>query len=442
MYPSRPHEAGLAGAPRDSPAEHETTRVTANSGRAPALSARARSALWILLAVGAVGRVVLAFKTYGVVYDSDSFRIVRDALRQHPLHVYSIVNGHPYLRWPYPPGFLPWIAAAGAIASATGSHFGGWLHLPQIAADLAIAWVVQDLLGRRSAGELTRLAAVALVMFGPSFWILSGYHGQIDQLAILMPLLALWSWDRMPAGVRRGLVAGALIGVGATIKTVPVLMLFALLPTTRGYRERIVLFVTPAIIVLIAVAPFLIADAHGIRHAIGTQRALPGFGGLSLVVQPDLVKIWLGQPHAAALSPLNQTLFHYQQQILAVLMLPFLAIVIYRRVPAVQAAALLWLAVLILNTGGQYAVWALPFALAAGFVWQAALVEAVLVPPLAVFYFHPYGHSAWLLYAPFMIPLWIVLAVTTVVWGVRILRSRPAAQGPVTSGAAVAAARG
>jgi len=42
--------------------------------------------VWALIAVGFVGRVVLAFKTYGVAYDIDSLKSVRDALAAHHDH--------------------------------------------------------------------------------------------------------------------------------------------------------------------------------------------------------------------------------------------------------------------------------------------------------------------------------------------------------------------
>src|SRR5437899_4678382 len=130
--------------------------------RTPALGSRARCVLWSMIAIGVLGRAVLAFKTYGIAYDIDSQKAVHAALTSHPLHVFSAVNGHPFNRWPYPSGFFPWILAAGGLASATHTHFDGWVQLPEIFADGAIAWLVQDHLGARGAGERLRLVATAL----------------------------------------------------------------------------------------------------------------------------------------------------------------------------------------------------------------------------------------------------------------------------------------
>ncbi len=128
---------------------------------------------------------------------------MRHALTSHPLHMYSLVNGHPYNRWPYPSGFLPWILAADWLTRHIGHHFDGWVQLPQIFADAALAWFVQDFLRLRGCSERLRLTAAAVVAFGPSFFIVSGYHGQIDSLAILPAVAALYVWERSPPGVRR-----------------------------------------------------------------------------------------------------------------------------------------------------------------------------------------------------------------------------------------------
>lgn len=398
-----------------------------------ALSAGGRRLLWLLIAGGLVGRVIVAFKTYGVAYDIDSFKIVRSALASNPLHVYSIVNGHPDNRWGYPPGFFPWIGAAQGLANLTGP-FHGWIQLPQIAADGAIAWFVQDHLGTRGVGERLRLAAVALVALGPSFWIISGFHGQIDALAILPAVIALWLWERSEPSVRRALLAGVLIGVGAAIKSVPVVMLAALLPSVRSRREAGAL-VAPAIAIpLIALAPFLVADLHGTVTAIRTQRALPGFGGLSLLAEPSLAKMWLHQ-QPQKLNSVAHFLFANEHLVLGVLLLPVVAVIFLRRLRPTPAAALLWCAVVTFNPGFgfHYVVWALPFALMAGYLWQIAVVEAALFVPAALLYWHPFGSPPTGLYVGSMIAIWFMATATIVLW-TRVTYSRAASSAPRARG--------
>jgi uncharacterized membrane protein len=367
---------------------------------------------WLLpgiLLVGLVVRLYLAFSTYGVGYDIDSYVAVNGALGEDPLHLYTIVNGHPYNRWPYPSGFLPFIGLA-HLASKVAGPFDGWVQVPQILADLAIAWLVQSYLGRRGAGERVRLAAAALVALGPSFAIISGYHGQLDSFAILPCVGAVYLWDRLPGGVRRGLIAGALVGCGIALKTAPGLMLFALLPTARNGRERIALVAAAVAVPLVATAPWLIADPHGTTEALRSHRAVPGLGGLSLLVQPDLSKIWLGTG-TARISGLNQWLVDQQTVIVALCTAPFAALVWRRKIAAPEAATILWLAFYVFASAFafQYAVWGLPFALMAGWVRGVFAVQAALLVPPLLIYVKPFDSGSEYVYVPMMVAIWLAL---------------------------------
>ncbi len=176
----------------------------------------ARRVLWGMLAIGIVARLVVAFTTYGIEFDIDSYVAVNGTLGEDPLHLYSIVNGDPYNRWPHPSGFLPFVGLAHLAGKAVGP-FDGWIQVPQILADGAIAWLVWSYLGRRGVPERTRLAAAGLVALDPSFAVISGYHGQLDAFAILPAVLAVYLWDLLPAGARRGLICGALVGCGIAL---------------------------------------------------------------------------------------------------------------------------------------------------------------------------------------------------------------------------------
>lgn len=392
---------------------------------ASGLSRRGWLILWSLIGVGLVARTIVAFETYGFIYDMDSLVAVRHALADDPLNVYSIVNGHPYNRWPYDSGFFPFILGSSKVANVTGLAYHGLVQLAPIVADCAIAWLVQDHLGRRGAGERLRLLAAGLVALGPSFGIISGFHGQIDSVALLPAALAVWYWELATPGVRRAIVAGALIGLGVSIKTVPGLMLFALLPSVRSRREAAAL-VLPAIAVpVVAVAPFLIADPNATIDAFRTHRALTGFGGISLLTQPDLAGMWL-RSETIRLSPLTEFLGDNEFPLTAALMSPLIALVLLRRTPPTAAAALLWCALPLLSIGFsfQYVVWALPFALMAGYLWQVAAVQAALLLPTVIFEWNPFEPPPVDLYVAIMALVWAGSLAGVVKLALRLYRER------------------
>jgi len=138
-------------------------------------------------------------------------------------------DGIEQFRWPYPPLFLPWILSypAGsrtppACPSPASSRSRRSSRTP---ASRSSSTRICAGAARASAFCLISAALIAL---GPPFVVISGYHGQIDSLAILPAVAALIVWETAPD--RRALIAGLLIGVGAATKTVPGLMLLALLP--------------------------------------------------------------------------------------------------------------------------------------------------------------------------------------------------------------------
>jgi len=94
-----------------------------------------------------------------------SFRQVLSALGQHgPLGVYDALPHVGDVRWPYPPAYFPWVYASGVLASHGGPSLEFTIRLAPIAANLGIAFVVQDFLGRRGGRSARRASR------GPRSW--------------------------------------------------------------------------------------------------------------------------------------------------------------------------------------------------------------------------------------------------------------------------------
>ena len=377
---------------------------------------------WILVAAGVAARVALAFATRGAAYDIESFEIVRRALADDPLHAYAAVN-EGFYRWPYPPAYFPWIAASGWLADVSGLRFDGWLQLPAVLADAGIAWVVWELLALRGVAERVRLAAVALVMFGPSFLLTSGYHGQIDSVAILPALAALLVWER--GGARRGLWAGLLIGVGGAVKIVPLVMVLPLLVCARGRREAVGLLGGASLVMAVVLAPWVMADIGGTLDSL-KNRGFPGLGGISLILQPGLTDAAL-----RGTVPQNTDLTEWLNRngwIVPALALLAVAYLLWKRRPSpVEGALIVWLALMAMgvNFALQYAVWGLPFLLAAGRLRSAFALQALLLPAAIVFYRAPWDSSAAVVvYSAAMIAAWLLLVGLLVVEVRRVVQGQ------------------
>lgn len=408
------------------------------SRRLRVVSRRSRRLVWTMVVAGATVRVLLAMSTVGAEYDMTSLHILGELLRDGPLHVYGNFGGRN--TWPYPPGFFPFIVAARTVAEATPLPFHGVVQVPAITADAGLALVVQSFLGQRGAGERTRLAATALVALGPSFALISGYHGQIDSVAILPAAVSLVVWERQ--GPDRALAAGALIGLGATFKTVPIVLLLALLPSVRSRAEAMKLVVVAMAIPAAALAPFFIATPRALLDAL-SYSGLIGYGGLSLAVQPELAQAALGAPgqYRFDLNDASRFLFQFGGLVTAGGVLAYCALMLRWRVAAPHAAVLAWLAVYATGpVAFQYAIWGLPFFIMAGYLRQAALVQAALLVPGVLLYAGPWenGRTA-VIYAPIMLAVWAsgLFAFFVLVRRERGRAARPRVRPPRANGASL-----
>jgi uncharacterized membrane protein len=187
-----------------------------------------------------------------------------------------------------------------------------------------------------------RFVAAGLILLGPSFFISSALEGELDPVAILPAVLAVIVSEREWVH-RRALVAGLLIGLGASVKSVPILTVLALIPSARSWREWPTLVGSAVAVPLAAMAPFLVVDPSG---TIGSVQHLgfPGAGGLQLLVQPSLAWHYLGDYvfHLSTASRLLQV----HGWILTVAALGLVTIVLVRdRPPPVVGASLVWLVV-------------------------------------------------------------------------------------------------
>jgi uncharacterized membrane protein len=344
-----------------------------------------------LLAAGAAVRLILLAAAPGEYYDPHAIARVGAAFLHAPLHLYRLdVNpgsyqGSPTYPWPYLPGFTP-VAGLLSWLSHRLSVSVGHLDRALISAvDLAVAWIVQWLLGRQGRSERERLIAAAVIAFGPAFIAVSAVHGQIDALAWLPAVAAVGIWTH-PRVRRRALVCGLLIGIGIAIKTTPGLALVALAPSARDRRELGALVLAAALVPLLVVLPFAIVAPHGLG-AIVNYRGFAGRAGLTVLLQPRLALHDLTGPYVAY-DATTRFLLDHANLVLAAALIPVAAVAWKRRLdPATTMVALL-LAFYVAGAAilPQYWLWIVPFLLLSRRPGAAVLYQLALLPLLVATY--------------------------------------------------------
>lgn len=397
-----------------------------------------KASLWLLISAGTLLSTLLAFAFFGNGFDVDNMgRVGAELSGPAPFELYSEMNQGLFYRYPYPPGFFPWIGASTFVANHSPVPFHGLIQVPMILANAGIALVVQAYLGARGATDRTRLIATAAVVLGPVFVGISGYHGQVDALAFLPAVVALVVWESRTLAVvellglrgratrlaarldadltERALATGTLIGLGAAVKTVPLFLLVALVPTARRLSAAAMLVVSAIAVPLLLLVPFLIADPDGVVTLTDYSGA-PGLGGLGLALQPDLVIDWLVRRPLEFSAVSDFLRVHADRVVQLVLLAVFATVVRYRPAPR-DAVVFLWVAFYAFspNFFFQYLIWGIPFFLMAGYLRNTVLLQAAVFIPMVTAFLIPWstGHPA-ALYVPLMLGVWVVFVVALV----------------------------
>jgi hypothetical protein len=224
------------------------------------------------------------------------------------------------------------------------------------------------------------------------------------------------------------------------------LMALPLVIAARTWRERAELVGATAAIVALGLGPLWIAGVD--LHAVVSYTGIPGWGSISLVIDP--ARAW----HNVTIGPLVVSTeltrdIHTAARWITLGTLVVYAAFVYRYRPAViDAVVLLWLAIFAFSPNFflTYLVWGLPFFIMAGYLAEVAVLQAFVIIPTVAYYLSLWptpGTAVGIAYVPFMYALWVVLLAATAYVAVRIARRHdPRRSGPQPPLVDLAAASG
>jgi hypothetical protein len=318
---------------------------------------------------------------HGTPYDIGNATYAANQLRAHGLHTYAYLSQGGAL-WPYPPLWLPVSALSLHVCNALGWGAPVAIRLPLVFVDGALIWLIQYAVRLVGGSKRAALLASALVAFGPPFVAETVLQGQLDAAVAVSVLAAAVLWLRAPQSTR-WLWAGLALGIGAGIKTVPVLGLIALVPTAVDNRERLKLAIVTVAIPALAVLPFELAYT-GTVHTILRYHGLPGLGGLSLLVQPHLAHHWPAS--IAHLNLANRALKHLTIPLVLVGLAVAAWFAFRKRMHPYAAVALVYGAFVVASPNFflQYSLWVFVPVIAAGYLRTATVAAIAWILPIAL----------------------------------------------------------
>jgi hypothetical protein len=216
---------------------------------------RKRWLVVLLLLVGIVARFAAAARGHN--FDFDSWRLVA-GITHHGGNVYAETY-----RYNYGPVWfeilhgLDWFAR---LLPGSYDSFRALVVCLLTAVDIGIWYVLTVRFG---------LAAGFLFFLNPISIIITGYHNQFDNLAILGALAAIIMYGKGTGGLDRWKILGLmLLGVSLATKHIFFLLPFWLAVRQRGWQGKAVTFLLPIGIFLLAFVPFVAGGHEGIINNV------------------------------------------------------------------------------------------------------------------------------------------------------------------------------
>lgn len=223
----------------------------------------------------------LFFSQKGHNFDLDSYHIVAD-LVTNGKNVYTCTERYNYGPvWFYILAVLKWVQEhVVTIRSAESFHFYVAFLLSWV--DAALAWIAWK--------KYRNLAAAVIFLLNPISLLITGYHSQFDNFAILIAILSVFIYtSRLRYAEYWGLI---LLGGSLALKHVfiffPLWLFFSETVVRRGPRVRWLALCAPVLIFLLSFIPYSFmagaADAilkhvfqYNANHNIGFFPHLLGF---------------------------------------------------------------------------------------------------------------------------------------------------------------------
>lgn len=236
-----------------------------------------RVPLAVLLALGIIVAVALrlhlAWHYFGN-FDQESYQIVREIFDRHG-NVYAETT-----RYNYSPVWFLILGALGKVATWTGWSFHfcvrGFLTGVDLATAFMVAWLA------RSVGLKTGLI-VSLFLLNPVPLLVTGYHGQFDNLALFFLMASLAVQFAKPAlsGRDRALAWG-LAAAAVLVKQIVIFAPFFILRKAfPDWRLRFVAGSAAAVPFFLSFLPFLPEGLAGIRQNVFAYAGIPGLYGVT-----------------------------------------------------------------------------------------------------------------------------------------------------------------
>lgn len=179
--------------------------------------------------------------------------------------------------YPYPPVWMWWEAAAVLLSGALNIPFQLIVKLPLILADLLIGILIIKMSGQKK--EKLKILLFSLYVFNPVSILITAFHGQFDQLVILMILLAIYFLNS-----RKIWKSSFFLGFSIALKIFPILLLpFFLKHLKINNKKKIKFFLLALLPTGLIFLPFVFVNLKALIKEVFSYSGVTDYGFIAIL---------------------------------------------------------------------------------------------------------------------------------------------------------------
>lgn len=307
--------------------------------------------LLLIVVIGLALRLLLAFRFYGT-QDVDAWE---------QFSTYWQQGKPPYdatHRYNYAPPWFWIISFAEYLRHFVHIPFSTAIKFPLILADLLIFWII--LKGSRLLGKSDQetLLCGSAFFLNPVSILLSGYHGQFDNISLFFSITAWYLYEKKSEWVSF-VIATLSFSLAVAVKHFNILLTPVFMFFQKMWLRKILVVISAPALFLILITPYWIANTEWVNKAVFKYNLHAGYWGWSGVIcrstlfftGVDLIRM----PWFRWLDYFNHSLY------LGILIASYFLV---RKYSLLDSIILIFLIFFAFTTqiAPQYTLWIIPFA--------------------------------------------------------------------------------
>lgn len=203
-----------------------------------------------LILITLLPRVILAFNLFGTP----------DTLNGEA-SINKFLNGFSFYgtdKFTYPPLWLYMLLGIDYLSKAMHIHFHILIHLPAIIFDVFLALLIYKVFLRKN-NEIKSFTKTLFFVLNPISILVSGYHGQIDNIWIFWSILAYF-FITQTSSKYKNIYAAMSLSIGICLKVFPIIFVPLFLKDIKLIKDKILFTVLSLCLLILSLIPILVYD--------------------------------------------------------------------------------------------------------------------------------------------------------------------------------------